>query len=319
MGNRNFAWSSLDKSAAMVLKPCRRPDIILAAAGLVIWSIDAEARVFMRNAEQWTDTIEFEIVHEHIADGVYMSLSGRKKIQPPRSFGGFVLIWGCVRADGSEPALEITYRTEAHRAESPPPATANCEKYRLLGTWGRYPDEEALIPQEISDREVTFSGDFTCDPDLGRWFTGGYVWIKKGFTYCVPLGLAEIYYVRGEARKAGGRSGLAQINFAQICDEGSKLGGPTMQMRTQVKGASVSGEPVSLDNVPIRISQTSPDFCILVGPGSEGTVLSSGYRLKSDSHSRKQDLARPSAPCWRSRLSQFVGQAVSMLRNWLAG
>ena len=43
MGNRIFAWSSLDKSAAMVLKPCRRPYIILAAAGLVIWSIDAEA------------------------------------------------------------------------------------------------------------------------------------------------------------------------------------------------------------------------------------------------------------------------------------
>jgi hypothetical protein len=97
--------------------------------------------------------------------------------------------------------------------------------------------------------------------------------------------------VKGEARRADGGSGLAQINFAQTCEEGSSLGGPAMQMRTQVKGASIEGEPVSLDNVPIHISQTTPEFCMFLGPGSEGIVLASGYRLVPKGYSRQPVVA----------------------------
>ena len=291
--------------------------ISIAALGLMMWSAGAEARVFMRNAEHWTDTIDFEIANEHIADGVYMSLSGQKKILAPQALGGFVLLWGCVRADGSEPALEITYRTEAHQADTPPPAVTTCEKYRLVGVWGRHPNEIALIPQEIRDQEVTFSGDFTCDPDLGQWFTGGYVWIKKGFTFCAPLGLTNIYYVRGEARRADGSMGLAQINFAQSCEEGSSHGGPAMQMRAQVKGVSINGEPVSLDNVPIHVSQTSLDFCILLGPGSEGVVLSSGYQFNADGYSRTEISAPHPSSCWPLWLSSPVCTLLVKLHGWL--
>lgn len=254
---------------------------------VALWSTTgpAEARVFMRNADScgascWANSVDFVIEDEAIAGGVYMTLSGRKYIAPPNKLGGFVLLWGCIRADGSEPSLEVTYRAKPHTADTPKPHAANCENYRILGTWGMSPhDQGVLMPQEIHDREVTFSGDFTCDADLGRWFTADHVWIKRHFTYCVPLGLSDIYYIRGEARRADHGSGLGQINFAKLCKEGSKSGGPAMQMRTQVKGATFQGEPVSLDNVPILISDASPEFCILVGRESEAVVLSSGYRL----------------------------------------
>lgn len=261
--------------------------VLVMLCALCSTTATAEARVVMRNADScgpscWTTTIDFVIEDEPVAGGVHMTLSGQKKIDPPDKLGGFVLLWGCIRADGSEPSLEATYRVKPHSADTPKPRAANCENYRVLGTWGMSPhDHGVLIPQEIHDREVTFSGDFTCDADLGQWFTADHVWIKRHFTYCVPLGLSDIYYIRGEARRADEGSGLGQINFAKICEQGSKSGGPTMQMRTQVKGATFQGEPVSLDNVPIMISNTLPDFCVLVGRDSEGIVLSSGYRLNT--------------------------------------
>lgn len=265
----------------------------------------AHALVFMRNADScgdscWANTIEFAIEDEPIAGDARMTLYGQLEIVPPMALGHFALLWGCVRADGSNPSLEVTYRTEELGDNTPPPQAPNCETFRLLGTWGMYPDHEAvLMPQEIHGREVTFSGDFVCDADLGNWFTGGYVWIKKPFTRCAPLGLADTLYIRGEARRADGGSGLGQINFAKMCEEGSDDGGPAMQMRTQVKGATFRGEPVSQDNVPVLISQTEPEFCVRVGPGSEGVILSSGYRLKSVGHS--QPRLSSHAPPWRSQ------------------
>jgi hypothetical protein len=304
---------------------------LTATMGLILLALSsaAEARVFMRNAEScgdscWTNTIDYQIDQELIADGVYMTLKGQKEIEPPSELGGFALLWGCIRADGSEPSLEVTHRTKPHSANTPMPTAPNCEKYRVLGTWGRYLDEPALMPQQINDRDVTFAGDLTCNeasgaPDAKQWFTGGYVWVKKPFTFCVPLGLADIFYVRAEARRADEGSGLGQINFAQICEEGSSAGGPAMQMRTQVKGATIRGEPVSLDNVPILISQTDHEFCMFLGPGSEGIVLASGYRLAPKGYSRPLTVSSEAMPGMSAWLLRTAGQFRATLSSWLAG
>jgi hypothetical protein len=314
-------------------KSCLANMIVLqltATMGLILLALSsaAEARVFMRNAEScgdscWTNTIDYQIDQESIADGVYMTLKGQKEIEPPSELGGFALLWGCTRADGSEPSLEVTYRTKPHGVDTPLPTAPNCEKYRLLGIWGRYLGEDALMPQQINDRDVTFSGDLKCSeahdaPDDEHWFTGDYVWVKKPFTFCVPLGLADIFYVRAEARRADEGSGLAQINFAQNCEQGSSAGGPAMQMRTQVKGASISGEPVSLDNVPIHISQISHEFCTFLGPGSEGIVLASGYRLVPKSYSRPAVIASEAAPGVSAWLLETASELRAKLSGWMA-
>ena len=304
---------------------------LTAALGLILVTLSsaAEARVFMRNSEDcgddcWKNTIDYLIDQEHIADGIYMTLSGPKEIDPPSELGGFALLWGCIRADGSEPSLEVTHRTEPHSADTPMPTAPNCERYRLLGAWGRYLGEDALMPQQINDRDVTFSGDLKCNeahdaPDDEHWFTGDYVWVKKPFTFCVPLGLADIFYVRAEARRADEGSGLGQINFAQICEQGSSAGGPAMQMRTQVKGASINGEPVSLDNVPILISQTDHEFCMFLGPGSEGIALASGYRLAPKGYSRPLTVSSKEMPGMIAWLLRTAGQFRATLSSWLAG
>ena len=104
---------------------------LTAALGLILVTLSsaAEARVFMRNAEScgdpcWTDIIEYQIDQELIADGVYMTLKGQKEIEPPSKLGGFALLWGCIRADGSELSLEVTHRTKPHSADTPLPNRA---------------------------------------------------------------------------------------------------------------------------------------------------------------------------------------------------
>jgi len=73
-----------------------------------------------------------------------------------------------------------------------------------------------------------------------------------------------------------------------------------------------------LDNVPIHISLTSHEFCIFLGPGSEGIVLASGYRLAPKGYSRPAVIASEAVPGVRAWLLQIAGELRAKLSGWMA-
>lgn len=196
-------------------------------------------------------------------------------VSVPSELGQFLAVWACANADGSNQRFETTMQAAPHSTVYPEPT---CDLKKLVGTWGRDGHgANALIQQEIVDKEVRFIGDYACDGDIANYFSASGVHIKRAYTYCAPKGLATSVAFRLEARKSGG--GFAQINIRKRCTEGS-TDSPAMDMRTQCKGASTAdGGPVSCDDISIPVLPDSNEYCILVSAG-EGVVLFSGYRLQ---------------------------------------
>jgi hypothetical protein len=153
---------------------------------------------------------------------------------------------------------------------------------RLVSTWGTFPRQTENMQQQQDDRVIQFVADFDYDQDYGKDVRGDGKWRYRGNYGGWPSGYTRAIYLRGECgRRLETGSGIAQINFASTCIEGTTSRG-SMSFVTQAKGYNSAGNrDYGLDWMRVVLDPVNNDrLAVMINDRSLGVYLNSGYELK---------------------------------------